>query len=247
MTYLEKIIIALFFMVPSIHFWTGSISKEAIIFSLMAIIFIRVNTKNVNSWILFFSVLLILFVRPYLAILLIAPLVLLYYKSFNRLSKIIIVFFIVFAIPILIRFLRIKNVDSFYENYQKIVIYAQNYGGSSINLLESNYFERLILVLFRPFFIDAKTTMQYFVSFENFIWLIMFFCIILLLKHFKEGFKYKVFKFLIIYLISIVGFYGIYMYNLGLASRMRVLFIPYTIIFLLILINIKNKKLKSLR
>ena len=68
-------------------------------------------------------------------------------------------------------------------SYSKIILYSQNVGNSSIDLYNSNYFERLMLVLFRPFFFDVKTFFQLFVSIENlFTWVVV---IVIFFKNLK--------------------------------------------------------------
>lgn len=240
-TILEKLIISIFLLMPSLHFWTGSLNKEAIIFLLMAVIFKKVYSRKLNSKLLVISILLILFIRPYLAAILLFPIIALNYKKLSITYKWIIGIITIVAIPLVLKFLRLKNFESLKANYLELALFAQNNGGSSIDLLNSHYLERVFLVMFRPLFFDAKTQMQYFVSIENVLGLVLFIGAIYLLNNLPKLIKNITFNFLIIYTITIISFYGIYMYNLGLASRMRVLFVPYALIVLLILINYRNK------
>ncbi len=81
--------------------------------------------------------------------------------------------FLLVSIPILINFLKLDSFKSFYKNFQHIHDYASLNGGSSINLLDSSYFERFFLVLFRPLFFDAYTFFQYCISLENLLMIIL--------------------------------------------------------------------------
>ncbi len=241
-TLLEKTLIALFFIIPSLHFWTVSISKEAIIFLLMALVFEKINNLKFSNLNIIASIVIILFIRPYLAAILMFPLIILNFKNFSFKYKIIITSILAVSVPVILNFLRISSLESLKSNYLKVILFAKENGSSSINLLDNNYFERVFLVLFRPLFYDAQTILQYLVSFENAIWIILFVIFILLLKNKPTVFKSMIFKFLIIYAISVVAFYSIYMYNLGLASRMRVMFMPYAMISLILLSNSSEKE-----
>ena len=54
------------------------------------------------------------------------------------------------SIPLLLNFLRFKDFNDFKENYYKIAEYALNNGNSSIDLIQSNYLDRMFLTLLRP-------------------------------------------------------------------------------------------------
>ena len=76
--------------------------------------------------------------------------------------------------------------------------------------------------------------------FFNILFLLKIFILLLVVLCHLYKYKYviaayknnKVFKFLTIYCILVIAFYSIYMYNLGLASRMRVMFWPFFLLAL---------------
>ena len=153
----------------------------------------------------------------------------------KRTTIIITLLAVITLTPVLFQFLQLTefSLNKIKLNFASLVDYSKNFGGSSIELENTTYFGRLFLVLFRPLFYDASNFYQYVISFEN---LILF---LFILKFLKDVFvntgmlkyvKNQVFLFLLV-ILSIL-FYSIYMYNLGLASRMRVMFVPFLFLFL---------------
>ena len=245
--------IALFLLIPSLHFWTAGLTKETIIFYLMSIIFVSTFKNHRPTLLVVVSLFIVFLIRPYLLFILIIAFSIDYFLNFKgslkekRITMFVVSFIAILLTPILLNFLKLTefNLERIKYNFASLVKYSQNFGGSSIDLKNSTYLERLFLVFFRPLFYDAKTLFQYFISFEN---LIAFFLLINFLKDiFIRKVKLNAMKnelFLLVTVILLILFYGIYMYNLGLASRMRVMFIPYMFIFLFV-VYFKNHKNRS--
>ena len=134
----------------------------------------------------------------------------------------------IFSIPIVMHFVNIESFTykNFSDKFIEIHAYASN-GESSINLLNSSYLGRIWLLLFRPLFYDASTFYQYLISIEN--------CLVLLLLFLSSFYLFLKRKIIVIAedikLAMLVGLFimfmiASYIYNLGLASRMRLMFLP---------------------
>ena len=236
------------FMIPSLHFWTSFISKEALVFYLMAFILSNVINKKGVTVTLVTSIVLLLLIRPYLFFIVTLMYSINWFLEFNSMRwkkaiTILAIFGAVIAIglPIVQNFLRLDTLsfDNLINSYNKIILYSQNYGNSSIDLNNSNYVERLILVLFRPFFVDSNTIVHLFVSIENlFVWAILIklcFCCKIKMRSIKQ------IAFPLITSVLLIMFYSIYMYNMGLASRMRVMFLPYLFFTIYYYISVNKK------
>jgi len=241
----------LLFFMPSLHFWTAGLTKEALVFFFMFIIFHQLYLKKLINIPIILAFLFILLIRPYLFVILLIAYSFNFYINFNLtikqkiISVIVLVITILLSTPIAINFLKIKefSVSQIESLFKKIIVYSQANGNSSVDLLNTNYFERLFLVLFRPLFYDAKTVFQYIISIENvltFTLLLIFIKDLIRYKAFKYIFKNKIF--LSSTIILTVLFFALYMYNLGLASRMRVIFLPY--LYTLILMFYKDYKIQ---
>lgn len=244
----QLLLLLLLLGLPSYHYWSSFVGKDVIVFYLMAVMLSGVVKKKYITISFVLAGLIILLIRPYLLlIVMLAYSISFLFNSTIEASKkkkyfIVLVVFVLLCIPILKTFLRIDNVsiETIKESYQKIVVYSQNNGDSSIDLQNSNYLERFFLVLFRPFFYDSKVLLHFLVSIENFIvWSVVFKILFKIRNTSLTTLKKVIFP--IVVSISLVVFYSIYMYNLGLASRMRVMFMPY-MIFLLFWIIEENKK-----
>lgn len=232
---LDYVVFLYLILLPSIHFWTGSFSKEAILMPLMFYVISQIKNSSYKSFSLYFSLLLILLVRPYLFLIVLMAFIfsVLLDKSIQKKFKFKWIAFVALisipAIPLLLRFLKIDNWGSISQNYNKIALYASENGNTSIELLKSNYLERLFLTLFRPFFYDVINVFHFFASIENVIFLL--FMILLFFKIKKVNFTSQSIhvKFAFFTAILLVLFYSIYMYNLGLANRMKVMFLPFLV------------------
>ena len=234
-----KLMLIIFFLFPSIHFWTGFLTKESLLFLILALFYQQLNKYKSVTLPVLLGIMCTLLIRPYLALIVLGVLGVIYFNSFSKCYKIASAFVGALSVYLLIKFLKIRSFDSFQDNYNNLIKYANRAGNSSIDLGDSNFAERMLLVLFRPFFIDAKTVLQFFVSFENLIILLLLVGAVVLNKYLVAILNHKVSRFLVFYIIILVVFYSIYMYNMGLANRMRVMFVPY---FFILIFNLLKQK-----
>lgn len=223
----------LLILTPSLHFWTAGLTKEALVFYFMSIVFFQTVKKGLISFPLIISLVFILLIRPYLfGIILVSYFVFILCNI--KMNKIMLVLLAllgtIISLPILKGFLRVDNLnfEEIQQSFQRIVVYSQNNGTSSIDLENSTYFYRMFLVLFKPIFYDSKTFFQYLISIENLITAIILFKFIFeVIKNKAYKFIFKQQVFLSLTVILLILFFSSYLYNLGLASRMRVMFMPY--------------------
>jgi|AVFP01.1.fsa_nt_gi hypothetical protein len=66
----KGILSILLFFTPSLHFWTAGLTKEAVIFPLMTVVFFKTLGIRVSSLMLVVSMVLLACIRPYLSIIL---------------------------------------------------------------------------------------------------------------------------------------------------------------------------------
>lgn len=224
---------------PSMHFWTNLISKEAIIFLLMALTVKKIIQNNSFSFFIYFSIILSVFIRPYLGL----SLVVSYYMYLStNLSRRKFSFYFKAAIVFCLLMLAMKKFtrmadfskESIVKVYSNISKYALEHGSSSINLEESNYLERVLLLLTRPIFFDAKTVFQYIISIENALYVCLYVLIFgCFLRIKNKMFFLKQNIFILGTVTFVILLVSTYIYNLGLASRMRIMFLPYLLLLFL--------------
>ncbi|MBV8328648.1 hypothetical protein [Chryseobacterium sp.] len=234
--YYEKVIYNSFYTItflmllflPSMHWWTAGIYKEALILPLMYFILRRIN-RLFTFWTIFLFSLLIL-IRPYLGPVILAGIVLRYRSFINR--KIIISISIATVLLVLVFVTGLKSVFgtlNMETQFEELYKYSQT-GVAIIDIKETTYWERLIYMMFRPLFFDADTSMKFIYSFENAIFLGWFslFLYKIVRKKINRSFLFKNIYFTSSLFIWL--FIGIYIYNYGLASRMKVMIVPFLLI-----------------
>lgn len=242
-TKLKKIGVC-FMLLPSLHFWTSGLNKEALLIFFMALTLEQALKANTLNKVTLIALLFILFIRPYLFVFIIIGLCInfLVFETFSRkklfytLGSFLILG--ILSIPIFKYFLNIKVFSILEINnlFNKINIYSITTGNSSLGLADTNYFERLIVVLFRPLFFDSNNLYQLAISLENVCFL--FFVIFIIYCSIKSKVKIdSITLYLLVTSVLVILFLSIYMYNLGLASRMRVMFVPFLVLGMVLMFN----------
>jgi hypothetical protein len=249
--------VLLLFLMPSLHFWTGFLGKEALLFFLMAYILKNVKAKSFN-FPFFLAFLIIFFIRPHVFFIVAFGflIVLLLEKEISKKTKrylILIPSIIIIAlIPIFLKyFLKIDTIDiaGIKEYLSSFLNYTQtNTGNSPISLIDTNLFSRILILLFMPlpYIYAIKNSFQWGIALENVYFLLIFvysmYC--LAVNRIKMNIIRMDIKFALITSVLLVVLFGSYIYNLGLASRMRVMFLPYLLYVLIIAFNsVKNNLL----
>lgn len=245
-----------FFLIPSIHFWTGFLGKEALLFLLMVVLLKQLKYK-VFDWSFIVSFLLIFLIRPHVffMILIAFTVVLLLEKGVSKVLKksillISTVSFLIFIPIFFMYFLKINmfDLDAIQEAFLGLARHSELNGNSKIDILNTSIFTRIGYLLFMPlpFLYDIKNSFQWMAAFENVYYIAV---LIFTIRYFiKERFKFSDFKmdqkFALISGFLLIILFGSYLYNLGLGNRMRVMFLPYLFYTLITVINskIQNEK-----
>lgn len=231
----------LLLFLPSIHLWMVGIFKEAILVPALYGLLSRIK-KGFDPWniILFIFV---VFLRPYLGFILIIAVAITNYRSLNLKKIILTISGVLIFIIGFVKFMRSDlSILTLKERLFDVYKYSQS-GGSFIDLKETTYVERLVYMIFRPMFFDAHTEAQFVYSCENLILAVWF--LLLLYTIFKNKIR-AVSLFQNIFVVTSILvwlFIGTYIYNYGLASRMKVMIIPF--IFTGILEIVKKQKLSE--
>ena len=230
-----KLIIYFLIFMPSIHFWTSGFSKEAITFFILILILFtkRLEKKNLIKLIVLLSILFS--VRFYIFfIVLYGILCEFFIKSVKTsiINKKKLFYSLIFLL--VLTFLLISEIY-LGEFLERLNVYSIKNGMTSIPINESNYFERMIMLLFRPLFYDSINIRTFLISFENLFFIVLIFSFLTKSKKNTKNFIISN-TYVLIVIISCVVFYSFYMYNMGLANRMKTMFMPY-LLYLLILRN----------
>lgn len=227
-------LIQLLFLIPSLHYWTGFLGKDVLVFFFLTYLLFEFKNKSKVHFLHIIVLIAFILLRPhvFLATMVAFATYCLTQKNISKSIKIklsiLCLTIMAISVPILMFFAHMKTLtfESISQKFYEFNDYAKQ-SGSGISLIETSYLERIWLLLFRPLFYGAKTNYQYIISFENSIVFIFF--IFILINLFTKKITINMEKEVKLALLTgccILLMIATYIYNLGLASRMRVMFLP---------------------
>ncbi|WP_162126246.1 hypothetical protein [Flavobacterium phycosphaerae] len=238
-------VLYLFFLFPSLHFWTANLGKEPLIFWGIAAVFYAVASANYKSFSFITGSLLLVIIRPHVALMLLLAigLVMVFQKrfSFKKRLALALVGFSVFAALFYmvlqltqIRYLDWKRIQYFNE----FSILSFRNSGTYVPMLDYNFANRFFAFNFRPLFFDAKSLLGFLASIENalllLIYLLTFVVLIVFYKKiiFPQWMKIA-FLFALIASLLYIQRYA----NLGIFMRTKIMFQPFVLIALFCIIK----------
>jgi hypothetical protein len=237
-------VLFLFFFIPSLHFWSGFLGKEALLLWLMVTILQNINRRRYD-WRILVSLLFVFLIRPHVFIVLIGAMIIVAMLSdeFSQKYKTIIFLltFLAIAISIVIFILYYLKLDNF--NVQSILDYKNRFlnfsktdgGSSAISIENTTIFTRIFYLVFMPLPLLYQFTnnFQVLLSIENIFFVVG--VIVVLFFWIRRPFKYKDLsietQFALVASFLLIVLFGSYLYNLGLGNRMRVMFLPFLFYF----------------
>ncbi|WP_111709655.1 hypothetical protein [Lutibacter citreus] len=241
----KKLLLGVFFLIPSIHFWTGFLGKEALLFLLMVFILKKVKHQFFD-WVLVVCFALVFIIRPHVFFMLLLGLLvsILFDTNFSKKIKLKIVLIVscitLVLIPVAFKyFLKIDTVNlaAIQEFFYGLAEHGEANGNSKIDILDTSIISRIFYLLFMPlpFLYSIKNSFQLVTSIENLYYVVI--CGLIIKKLIKNKFKISVLsfdhKFALLSSIFLIVLFGSYLYNLGLGNRMRIMFFPYIFYFLI--------------
>lgn len=239
----------LFFLLPSIHLWTSSLSKEPLLLLFISILVSALCKSKKRTLLIILCLLFIFLVRPHVFFVLVLVLMSTYlYYDFNfKLKRDLI--FLIGTVTVsagllyvaLIYFMDWEsfNVNYLLERYQNFVKLSSDTGNAGISLTETNLLERIGYILFMPLplLYQPKNLFQLIASLENILYVVFVIVnTIFFIKNYsnlKSIFSKKVQFFMVVSSFLLMLMFASYLYNMGLGSRMRIMFYPILFIYLL--------------
>jgi hypothetical protein len=247
-------VLYLFFFTPNLHFWTANIGKESLIFFSVAAILYSLVSNKFKSISFVVASLLLLIIRPHVALMLLLAIVLVISvePKFNFKKRITVVI-ASFSTALLLVYMVLQLTKIKYFDWDRIKyfndysILSFRHSGSYVPMLNHNYFYRIFSLNFRPLFYDVNSFLGVIASFENALML----SIVVLGLFFSCKFRKKMqyfswmkiaFGFTIIASLLYIQRYA----NLGIFMRTKIMFQPFLIIAFLGIIQqgmaLNNKK-----
>ena len=219
---------------PSLHFWTSAIGKDAPLFFAVSICTwssIHLSRRFIP---LSVAILTMVLFRPHVALLAVASLAAaaFFHREMRPASKILLLGIAIGALGVLagtvhntlgVDVSSADSVSDFLRERSNITEMAK--GGTAV--ISASFFARLASLLFRPFFFDASGLFGIIASVENVGSILLFISLLKNQRYFrfalKNSFSVKfmaMFSFLLIMMLTIVY------YNVGLGIRQRVMVFP---------------------
>ena len=247
-------ILYLVFFLPNLHFWTASLGKEALLFWGIASVFYALASQNYKTFSFVFGSLLVLLIRPHVALMLLAAITLIVIFDSNYSLKKRIVFS-AFALTFLsmLLYMVFQSSNIRYWNWERITYFNEysilsfRNSGTYVPMLEYNYFYKLFSFNFRPLFFDVNTIWTFIASIENGLVLILHVIALLFGVKFYAKITFAQWIKIVFLFTFIAGMLYVQRYaNLGIFMRTKMMFQPFMMIALLFIIKqgiaIKNLK-----
>jgi hypothetical protein len=242
------------FVLPSMHFWTAAVGKDALIFlGLSWIIYNYFTNKSKISFII--PLLIVTLTRFYvialigagtaIALVLISKQLKLSYKIFAMIIFSAIGFFI---FPYFLNAISVGDVSNL-SKQSETVIKANQQGGGAVDLQGSNLLVKWFSYLFRPFLFEARSPQMLITALENIMWLVIFYKIYLGIRRVKfVPQKRRTFFWVALSSLIIVTLPSAFILsNFGISSRQKIMIVPLMMyLFFESMLAIHQKKI-SLR
>lgn len=227
-------------LLPNLHFWTGIIGKEGLVFLGLSVLMWSVYHQRFTSLSFVFALLFLLVLRPHLVLLLALAfaVAVLLSSSFSKRLKLrfllVVVGVMVLAFyPVMqltqIRYWDWERVQHFNAFSRQSFDHAQSYIPLDSYALPEQYFA----FLFRPFFESSASVYSWVLSIEN-AWVLLLHLIglPLLLYYYPKGRPGFWFTFVLLFYLLAVGVYLQRYAALGIFVRTKIQFQPFVLVLL---------------
>lgn len=235
----------LIFLLPNLHFWTASLGKEALIFYGLAAIFYAITTQKYFTFSAILGSLMVLIIRPHVALMLCAAIGLVYLFQKDRALKkriALATVFLLVGLGLLYMVFQLSAIR--YWDWERITYFNEysilsfRHSGSYVPMLEYNYFYQWFSFHFRPLFFDAGTLAMILASFENGIILVLYITALFFGLKFYHKINISiamktVFLFTFIASVLYIERYA----NLGIFMRTKMMFQPFMTVALVLIIQ----------
>lgn len=232
----------LLFFLPNLHFWSCAVGKDTLLFFCIGLFVYGLLNISKRIYLIILALTLSYFIRPHITLFMIIAFGFSFVMNTNKSLFQRILFFsimigiAIYIFPLVLKFARIEeatidNFNSFAVN--KASLLSRSHTGSAIDISSYPLPLKIFTFLFRPFFFDINSIPSLLASLENSILLIL---TISVFRN-KPFTSFKKAPFIIQGMICflIIGTlaFSQSLGNMGIMIRMRNMFLPGLIIFLL--------------
>ena len=232
----------LLFFLPNLHFWSCAVGKDALLFFCIAIFIHGIIEPFKRIPFIVLGLLLSYFIRPHITLFMLLAFGIAYFSGKNiSFLKRILFFSLMIGIaiailPLVLKFSKIEeaSIESFDKFSQtKAAVLSGKNTSSAIDISSYPLPLKIFTFLFRPFFFDINGLPSLFASLENLLLLVLSFSIFR--KNPIQTFKTAPFVIQGMVYFLLIGTFAFAqsLGNLGIMIRMRNMFLPGLIFFIL--------------
>ena len=242
-------------LLPNLHLWTSFIGKESLLFVALVVMTEKILNRNIQSKVFVGSFLVIAFIRPHVAIILLLSLLIAYLWKGGLSAKVKLYVVGISSLVFLGLFLMLKKIAFIGSHpWDRILhIYAYHIKAlkrtdAYVPLDEYSLPYKIFTFYYRPLPFEKTGWLYQFWSFENLILLMLSCAIIyLMVRHFKK-IKWDLFGIFTIFAVLLLALMYVYGYaNYGLIARTKMMVMPFFYIFIVKMLIQKGGSCYKLR
>jgi hypothetical protein len=244
----------LLLFLPGLHFWTSTIGKDGLMF--LAVAMCAWAAFRLQSRYLAFGagIGIALLVRPHIALgaLVAFALALLVGRGTSLLARAALLAIVVAGISSAVGILEglVRGLDFSSSESMAQVLESRNRvseeSGADASITEASFPVRLLSLLFRPFFFDAKGLLGYVASLENMVLLAV---IVVLIRRFGTALalaRAALFaRFAFFFFILIAALLATVNYNVGLGLRQKMMMMPALLTFFAATLAVRSARKRT--
>lgn len=245
----------LIFFIPSLHFWSAG-GKDTICFLAIGMAAFSIQKLNKRIILAILSLALLFFVRPHIFILFIVSFsfVIIFSEKIKNYKKlfisILLIGVIILLLPKVLEYINLESIsidNILKRSNTQVTNLSGNDIGSSIDISSYPFPLKVFTFLYRPLFFDFNGLFSLFNSFENL--LLLYLTIKIMKNNFIASLKASplALKMLVLFLLLGTLMFSYTLSNLGIILRMKNMFVPGFLIFVLWCLSYKTKVKKNIK
>ena len=227
----------LIIFLPSLNFWSAGLGKDSLVFMGTGLFLWAVQKLNTRVLIILLAVLIVMLIRPHVAIFYMGALIIgiflssKFHKSLKTLFLISTAIALYFLFPLVSNYVGLgqgvttTNIELLLEKRQQ----SNWAGGSSIDIASMNPVQRMFTYSFRPFIFESRSAFELLSAIDNLVILGVFLLVVFKgVGILSTGLTYTVNNrmVLIFIILSVWVILSQITANLGIAQRQKWMFIP---------------------
>lgn len=237
-------------LLPNLHFWTAGLGKEPLCFLFLSTILLQLSKEKYISVALWISMILLILIRPHIALLLVISVFLVcFFNSKMNLKQRIFMAFVTLVLSsgLLYMFLQLSQIKRLdlerIKRFNEFSLLSFKDSGSYVPIIDYPYPYKVFTFYFRPLFNEIPSFFGIVLGIENVLVLLLhFFAIGCLWSNWKRISFSTVQKIILVFAL-ISGLVIVQRYSgLGIFARTKIMIQPFVCCVLLWILQFKNRK-----